>query len=216
MEAKAARKWGIDVKNKLTQLFFTFLKIGAFTFGGGYAMIALLEHEFIEKKKWIDKDEFLNMVAVAESTPGPVAINSATYLGYRVGGVAGAALSTLAVSIPSFVIIYIISLFFDRFLSLTYVAYAFKGIQVCVVYLIASAGVKMLRGLEKNVLNYTVMAVVLVVMTAFSITAVSFSSIFYILISGAVGWLVYMLGKLVRKPDGTSIHGKRRRTDDIH
>lgn len=196
------------MKNKLTQLFFTFLKIGAFTFGGGYAMIALLEHEFIEKKKWIDKDEFLNMVAVAESTPGPVAINSATYLGYRVGGVAGAALSTLAVSIPSFVIIYIISLFFDRFLSLTYVAYAFKGIQVCVVYLIASAGVKMLRGLEKNVLNYTVMAVVLVVMTAFSITAVSFSSIFYILISGAVGWLVYMIGRLVRKPDGTSIHGK--------
>mgnify|MGYP002674720563 CR=1 FL=1 len=204
------------MKNKLTQLFFTFLKIGAFTFGGGYAMIALLEHEFIEKKKWIDKDEFLNMVAVAESTPGPVAINSATYLGYRVGGVAGAALSTLAVSIPSFVIIYIISLFFDRFLSLTYVAYAFKGIQVCVVYLIASAGVKLLRGLEKNVLNYTVMAVVLVVMTAFSITAVSFSSIFYILISGAVGWLVYMIGRLVRKPDGTSIYGKRRRTDDIH
>ena len=204
------------MKNKLTQLFFTFLKIGAFTFGGGYAMIALLEHEFIEKKKWIDKDEFLNMVAVAESTPGPVAINSATYLGYRVGGVAGAALSTLAVSIPSFVIIYIISLFFDRFLSLTYVAYAFKGIQVCVVYLIASAGVKLLRGLEKNVLNYTVMAEVLVVMTAFSITAVSFSSIFYILISGAVGWLVYMIGRLVRKPDGTSIYGKRRRTDDIH
>lgn len=204
------------MKNKLTQLFFTFLKIGAFTFGGGYAMIALLEHEFIEKKKWIDKDEFLNMVAVAESTPGPVAINSATYLGYRVGGAAGAALSTLAVSIPSFVIIYIISLFFDRFLSLTYVAYAFKGIQVCVVYLIASAGVKMLRGLEKNVLSYVIMVVVLVVMTAFSITAVSFSSIFYILISGAVGWLVYMLGRLVRKPDGTSIQGKEAHKDDIH
>ena len=215
MEEKTARKWGIDVKNKLTQLFFTFLKIGAFTFGGGYAMIALLEHEFIEKKKWIDKDEFLNMVAVAESTPGPVAINSATYLGYRVGGAAGAALSTLAVSIPSFVIIYIISLFFDRFLSLTYVAYAFKGIQVCVVYLIASAGVKMLRGLEKNVLSYVIMAVVFVVMTAFSITAVSFSSIFYILISGAVGWLVYMLGRLVKK-DGASSQGKEAHKDDIH
>ncbi len=215
MEAKAARKWGIDVKNKLTQLFFTFLKIGAFTFGGGYAMIALLEHEFIEKKKWMDKDEFLNMVAVAESTPGPVAVNSATYLGYRVGGAVGAALSTLAVSIPSFVIIYIISLFFDRFLSLTYVAYAFKGIQVCVVYLIASAGVKMLRGLEKNVLSCVIMAVVLVVMTAFSITAVSFSSIFYILISGAVGWLVYMLGRLGKK-NGASSQGKEAHKDDIH
>ncbi len=178
-------------------------------------MIALLEHEFIEKKKWIDKDEFLNMVAVAESTPGPVAINSATYLGYRVGGAAGAALSTLAVSIPSFVIIYIISLFFDRFLSLTYVACAFKGIQVCVVYLIASAGVKMLRGLEKNALSYAIMAVVLVVMTAFSITAVSFSSIFYILISGAVGWLVYMLGRLGKKNE-ISPQGKEAHKDDIH
>ena len=79
---------------KLIQLFLTFLKIGAFTFGGGYAMIALLENEFIEKKKWIDREEFLNMVAIAESTPGPVAVNSATYLGYRVGGVAGAALSS--------------------------------------------------------------------------------------------------------------------------
>lgn len=178
---------------KLAQLFLTFLKIGAFTFGGGYAMIALLENEFIEKKKWIDKDEFLDMVAVAESTPGPVAVNSATYLGYRVGGVAGAALSTLAVSIPSFVIIYLISLFFDRFLSLTYVAYAFRGIQVCVVYLIASAGVRMLKSLEKNVLNYVILAAVIIVMTVFSITAVSFSSIFYILISGVVGWVVYML-----------------------
>ncbi len=182
---------------KLIQLFLTFLKIGAFTFGGGYAMIALLENEFIEKKKWIDREEFLNMVAVAESTPGPVAVNSATYLGYRVGGVAGAALSTLAVSIPSFVIIYLISLFFDKFLSLTYVAYAFKGIQVCVVYLIASAGVRMLRGLEKNTFNYCVLGLVIVVMTVFSITAVSFSSIFYIVISGVAGWAVYMIGKRV-------------------
>lgn len=182
---------------KLTQLFFTFLKIGAFTFGGGYAMIALLENEFIEKKKWIDREEFLNMVAVAESTPGPVAVNSATYLGYRVGGVAGAALSTLAVSIPSFVIIYLISLFFDKFLSLTYVAYAFKGIQVCVVYLIASAGVRMFKGLEKNMFNYVILGLVIVVMTVFSITAVSFSSIFYIVISGVAGWAVYMIGKRV-------------------
>lgn len=189
---------GMEIKmKKLIQLFLTFLKIGAFTFGGGYAMIALLENEFIEKKKWIDREEFLNMVAIAESTPGPVAINSATYIGYRVGGAAGAALSTLAVSIPSFVIIYLISLFFDKFLSLTYVAYAFKGIQVCVVYLIASAGVRMFKGLEKNVFNYCVLGLVIIVMTVFSITAVSFSSIFYIVISGVAGWAVYMLGKCV-------------------
>ena len=186
---------------KLIQLFLTFLKIGAFTFGGGYAMIALLENEFIEKKKWIDREEFLNMVAIAESTPGPVAVNSATYIGYRVGGVAGAALSTLAVSIPSFVIIYLISLFFDKFLSLTYVAYAFKGIQVCVVYLIASAGVRMFKGLEKNVFNYVILGTVIVVMTVFSITAVSFSSIFYIVISGVAGWAVYMIGRSVGNAD---------------
>lgn len=71
-------------------LFLTFLKIGAFTFGGGYAMIALLENEFVERKKWIEKDDFLNMVAIAESTPGPVAINSATYIGYKIAGLFGA------------------------------------------------------------------------------------------------------------------------------
>lgn len=195
---RAGGNGGMEIKmKKLIQLFLTFLKIGAFTFGGGYAMIALLENEFIEKKKWIDREEFLNMVAIAESTPGPVAVNSATYIGYRVGGAAGAALSTLAVSIPSFVIIYLISLFFDKFLSLTYVAYAFKGIQVCVVYLIASAGVRMFKGLEKNVFNYCVLGLVIIVMTVFSITAVSFSSIFYIVISGVAGWAVYMLGKCV-------------------
>ncbi len=198
MTDRADGNGGMEIKmKKLIQLFLMFLKIGAFTFGGGYAMIALLENEFIEKKKWIDREEFLNMVAIAESTPGPVAINSATYIGYRVGGAAGAALSTLAVSIPSFVIIYLISLFFDKFLSLTYVAYAFKGIQVCVVYLIASAGVRMFKGLEKNVFNYCVLGLVIIVMTVFSITAVSFSSIFYIVISGVAGWAVYMLGKCV-------------------
>ena len=198
MTDRAGGNGGMEIKmKKLIQLFLMFLKIGAFTFGGGYAMIALLENEFIEKKKWIDREEFLNMVAIAESTPGPVAINSATYIGYRVGGAAGAALSTLAVSIPSFVIIYLISLFFDKFLSLTYVAYAFKGIQVCVVYLIASAGVRMFKGLEKNVFNYCVLGLVIIVMTVFSITAVSFSSIFYIVISGVAGWAVYMLRKYV-------------------
>ena len=96
----------------LGTLFFTFFKIGLFTFGGGYAMIALLEEEFIQRRRWLDKDEFLDMTAIAESTPGPVAINSATYLGYKLAGVPGAAASTVAVCLPSFLIIYAISLFF--------------------------------------------------------------------------------------------------------
>ena len=95
-----------------------FIKIGAFTFGGGYAMVALLEHEFVEQKQWVSREEFLDMVAIAESTPGPMAVNSATYIGYKIAGFSGAAASTLAVCIPSFAVIYIISLFFDQFLAL--------------------------------------------------------------------------------------------------
>ena len=177
-------------------LFLTMLKIGLFTFGGGYAMIALLENEFVEKKKWLEKDEFLNVAAIAESTPGPIAINSATYIGYKKAGVLGSVVATLGVILPSFVIIYAISLFFDTFLSLTYVAYAFKGIRICVVYLILSAGVKMLKQTEKSVFNIMIVSVTLVCMVALSIFAVSFSAIFYILISGTVGVVVYLLGKL--------------------
>ena len=121
---------------QLLRLFATFFKIGAFTFGGGYAMIALLENEFVAKKQWIDQEEFLDMVAIAESTPGPVAINSATYLGYHMAGFWGALVSTVAVVLPSFLIIFAISLVFDQFLAISYVNYAFQGIRVCVVYLI--------------------------------------------------------------------------------
>ena len=141
------------MKSRRLSLFLTFLKIGAFTFGGGYAMIALLEHELIEKKGWIGHDEFLDMAAIAESTPGPVAVNAATYVGFHVAGVSGAALATLAVCLPSFLIIFAISQFFDRFLALTTVGYAFRGIQVCVVYLIASAGWKMVRKLPHRPLQ---------------------------------------------------------------
>ena len=187
--------------NKILMLFLTFLKIGAFTFGGGYAMIALLQNEFVEKKKWITKEDFFNMTAIAESTPGPVAINSATYIGYRVAGFRGAAASTLAVCIPSFVIIYLISIYFDTFLSFRYVNYAFQGIQVCVVYLILKAGLQMLKENKKNPLNIILFTAVSGSMVLFSLLAVSFSSVFYIIICGAAGVFVFLLKKLVRKGD---------------
>ena len=183
---------------KLMTIFLAFLKIGAFTFGGGYAMIALLENELIEKKKWIEHDEFLNMVAVAESTPGPIAINSATYIGYHLAGFSGATVATLAVCIPSFLIIYCISLFLERFLSLTYAACAFKGIQVCVIYLILSTGIQMLKTLEKNWMNVCILCAVMAAMLICSVTAVSFSAVFYVLICGAAGVFIYFLQK-VRK-----------------
>ena len=188
---------------KLIGIFLVMLKIGLFTFGGGYAMIALLENEFVTKKKWIGKDEFLDMIAIAESTPGPAAVNSATYLGYRVGGFPGAFLGTLAVCIPSFIIIYVISLFFHAFLSIKYVGYAFRGVQACVIYLIASAGLKLFREMKKDVLSMVLCGASLVCMVAFSLFAVSFSSVFYILIAGAVGVFVYLVGRLRKKSGGS-------------
>ena len=177
-------------------LFLTMLKIGLFTFGGGYAMIALLENEFVEKKKWLEKDEFLDVAAIAESTPGPIAINAATYIGYKNSGMIGSMIATLGICIPSFVIIYAISLFFDAFLSLTLVAYAFKGIQICVVYLILTAGLKMLKQMKKTAFNMIIISITLICMIVFSLFAVKFSTIFYILISGACGVAVYLLGKI--------------------
>jgi chromate transporter len=177
-------------------LFLTMLKIGLFTFGGGYAMIALLANEFVEKKKWLEKDEFLDVTAIAESTPGPIAINAATYMGYKNAGIIGSIIATLGICIPSFVIIYAISLFCDAFLSLTLVEYAFKGIQICVVYLILTAGLKMLKQMKKTVFNMIIISITLICMVVFALFAVKFSTIFYILISGICGVVVYLLGKI--------------------
>lgn len=183
-----------EVKS-LETLFFTFFKIGLFTFGGGYAMIALLEEEFIQRRKWLNKDEFLDMTAIAESTPGPVAINSATYLGYKLAKVPGAVTATVAVCLPSFLIIYAISLFFEQFTQLTVIANAFKGIQVCVIYLIFSAGVRMLKALDKSPFATGVLAAVMLVMVGLSLAGVSVSSILLILLSGAAGVAAWLIGR---------------------
>lgn len=181
---------------KVLSLFITMFKIGLFTFGGGYAMIAIIERELVERKKWIEHDEFMDVVAIAESSPGPIAINSATYIGYKICGVLGSIFATLGVVLPSFIIIFLISLFFDEFLSLTYVAYAFRGIQACVAFLILSAGIKMFKHLKKNVFNLTLFSLSACALLTFTLFAVKFSTIFYILIGGAVGLTVYLIGYL--------------------
>ena len=181
---------------KYIDLFITMLKIGLFTFGGGYAMIALLENEFVSRRKWIEKNEFLDMVAITESTPGPIAINAATYIGYRVLRFRGSLIATVGVCIPSFAIIYVISLFFDKFLSLTIVANAFKGIRICVIYLIFSAGVKMLKGISKTPFNVITIIAVMSAMIITSILAVNFSTIYYILICGICGVVLYLFQSL--------------------
>ena len=187
---------------KYLNLFLTMFKIGLFTFGGGYAMIALLENEFVEKKKYLEKEEFLDMVAIAESTPGPIAINSATYLGYKGLGVLGSALATLGVVLPSFIIIFIISLFFDAFLSLKLVEYAFRGIQVCVIYLIFSAGMKMFKSIKKTAISMTIFSAVLLTMLILSLFAVKFSTIFYILICGTIGLCAFFFAEMRKRKEG--------------
>ena len=113
----------------LLDLFLSFAKIGLFTFGGGYAMLSLIENTCVEKKKWITQEEMMNITVIAESTPGPVAINCATYVGYKQKKMLGALVSMLGMILPSFVIIYLISMFLDRFLEITWVANAFQGIK---------------------------------------------------------------------------------------
>lgn len=169
-------------------------------------MIALLENEFGIKRKWINNDEFTDMVAIAESTPGPIAINAATYIGFKMGGVLGSILCTVAVCIPSFLIIYLISLFFNAFIGIQWVAAAFRGIQICVIFLILSAGIKMLIKIKKTVFNIIAMVATVVSMVLLSVFAVDFSSIFYILISGVLGLSIYFIKLLISK--------KRKGKDD--
>lgn len=186
---------------KVLRMFLVMVKIGLFTFGGGYAMIALLESELVAKRKWLEKDEFLDMVAVAESTPGPVAVNMATFIGYRQGGVAGAAFSTLGVCLPSFLIIFGISFFFDAFLSLSYVNYAFKGIRVCVIYLILSSGWKLLKTMERTPFSLLLFETVFSAILVFSLLSVRFSSVLYILLSALAGFFLYLIQKLRKGAD---------------
>ena len=179
----------------LWSLLASMFKIGLFTFGGGYAMISLLEREFVEKKNWLSHDEFMDLVVIAESTPGPIAINCATYIGYKVGKMSGSVAATIGMVMPSLGIIFLISLFFDRFLSITWVSSAFRGIQACVVFLILSAGLKMLKKMKKTAFSITVSALTFACMVTLWLLGVQFSSVFYILISACLGLAVWGIGR---------------------
>ena len=141
-------------KHILPDLLLTFMKIGFFTFGGGYAMIAMIEDACVEKKKWITHDEMMNITVIAESTPGPIAINCATFTGYKQAGFIGALAATLGMILPSFLVIYLISMFLDNFLEITLIANAFKGIRIAVGLLILDAACTMIRKMHKKVLCF--------------------------------------------------------------
>ena len=179
------------MKNKLLNLFLTFFKIGAFTFGGDYAMISIIENECVSEKKWLTHDEMMDITVVAESTPGPLAINTATFVGYKVGGVFGSFCATAGVVLPSLIIIGVIALFLENFLAITWVASAFRGIKAAVAFLIFGAGWKMLKKMKKTVLNIVVFSLALLIMMGANFALYSVSSIYLIIISAILGLVLY-------------------------
>ncbi len=162
------------------QLLLSFMKIGVVTFGGGYAMIPIIENETSKKRKWISAEDLLDVVAISESTPGPIAICAAAFIGYRVVGFVGAFCATLGVVLPSFVIIYIISLFLKEFNSLDIVRYAFTGIRAGVLALIIKAVISMFKKAPKHILAYIIMALSFVLVAVFS------ANVLVIILSSAV------------------------------
>ncbi len=173
---------------KALKLFTTFFKIGAFTFGGGYAMIPLIQHEVSDKNKWITDDDILEIVAIAESTPGPIAINSATFVGYRVCGVLGSIAATLGVVLPSFVLILAISFALAAFQELRAVKYAFMGIRAGVLALVSKALITMFKKCPKGWVSYIVMAFA----AAFGIFT-SINVFLIIIISALFGLITYSI-----------------------
>lgn len=174
-------------------LFLTFAKIGLFTFGGGYAMISIIENICVEKKKWITHDEMMDVTVIAESTPGPIAINCATFVGYKKKGIWGAIAATLGVVLPSFIIIYLIAVFLKDYLEITWIANAFKGIRIAVGILILDAGLKMFMKMKKKVIPCTILGCSFVAMLLISIFKWSFSSVFLMLIAAVVSLVIYVI-----------------------
>lgn len=179
--------------NLLLELFLTFSKIGLFTFGGGYAMISLIEDSCVEKKKWISHDEMMNITVIAESTPGPIAINCATYVGCKQKGIIGAVCATLGMVVPSFTVIFIISLFLDNFLEITWVASAFKGIKLAVGILILDAAIKMIKKMQKKPVPLTIMICSVAAILIINVFSLHFSSVSLMLVAGILSFSIFIV-----------------------
>jgi len=157
---------------KYLTLFWTFFKIGLFTFGGGYAMISIIHKESVEKYKWINDEDMNNIIVVAESTPGPIAINSATFIGYKVGKFLGSLFAVIGVVLPSLIIITLISIFLTNFKSITIIQYAFEGIRAAIIILMIEAIFKLSKPLKKNALFYSLATTAFILNFFFNISAV--------------------------------------------
>lgn len=159
---------------KILILFLTFMKIGAFTFGGGYAMIPIIEEEVTKKRKWITELEIMDILAISESTPGPIAVNTATYVGYRVAGIPGSIFATFGLTIPSFVIIFVISFFYKDFMQWPVIAAMFKGLKIGVIILLFSAVLRLKKGVKTNLMGVILFVIALSVMLVFSFIDIGF------------------------------------------
>ncbi|MBR6707680.1 MAG: chromate transporter [Clostridia bacterium] len=179
--------------NILLDLFLTFAKIGLFTFGGGYAMISLIENSCTEKKGWITHDEMMNVTVIAESTPGPIAINCATFVGYKQKGLIGALAATTGMVLPSFCVIFLISMLLDNFLEIPWIAHAFMGIRIAVGILILDAAVKMIRKMQKKPLQLTIFACAFFAMLLIDFFALHVSSIMLMLIAAAISLAIFLM-----------------------
>ena len=174
----------------LGQLFTCFMKIGAFTFGGGYAMISIIQHTCVEQKQWMTDDEMMDMTVIAESTPGPIAINCATYVGYQLGGFPGAISATLGMVLPSFVIIYAISMFLGHVLEIPLIAKAFKGINIGVGILILTTGWNMLQKMSKKPLPRILAGCAFAAMLLVNLFSLKISTIALMMAAAAVSILI--------------------------
>ena len=181
--------------NVLLNLFLTFAKVGLFTFGGGYAMISIIENTCVEQKKWITHDEMMDITVIAESTPGPIAINAATYVGYKRAGIPGSIAATVGMTLPSFVIIYLISAVLDNFLEILWIANAFRGIKIGVGLLIFNVALTMLKKMKPMPLPRIIAGCAFAVMLTVNFLSLKFSSITLMLIAGAVGLIVFLAKK---------------------
>ena len=186
----------------LIDLFFTFAKMGLFTFGGGYAMISLIEHTCVDQKAWITHDDMMNVTVIAESTPGPIAINCATFVGYRQKGFVGALVATLGMTLPSFCMIYLISMFLDDFLDIAWIANAFQGIKIAVGLLILDAALTMLKKARKTRIADVIMLCSFGAMLLIDLFALQFSTIALLLVAGMISLLLFVVQECTGRNGG--------------
>lgn len=196
------------MKNQKIALYFSlfseFFKIGLFTFGGGYAMISMISQICVEKRKWISDDDMMNITVIAESTPGPMALNCATFVGFRQAGLTGSILATIALIIPSFIIICLIAVFFSHFMQIQWVANAFEGIKIAAALLVLDAGFSMLKKMPKKVFPLVIMSCSFGIMVLSYVFSLKISSVLLMIFAALISIVFHSIKSQKTKTDTTN------------